>query len=46
MTDFSEKWRKEDKRRKEPSQRFYDIVISGTIGMFIGIVVTLWLILK
>ena len=45
MTDFSKRWDKKNRDRsvKEPSQRFYDVVISGTLGMFIGIVITVWI---
>ncbi len=42
----SRDWDEKDKvRGKEPSQRFYDVVISGTLGMFVGIVVTVWVFL-
>ena len=41
----SKKWDKNKTPRGEPSNRFYDVVISGTIGMFLGIVVTIWILL-
>ncbi len=43
--DWDEKDKARGYRDKEPSQRFYDVVISGTLGMFVGIVVTVWVFL-
>ena len=46
---YSKKWDKKDKGRSdrpnEPSNRFYDIVISSTVGIFIGLVIGAWILL-
>jgi len=39
------RWDNKAAKKGEPSNRFYDVVISGTLGMFLGIVITVWILL-
>jgi len=39
MTDFSKKWANEDRRgrRNEPSNRFYSLIVTFTLGFMFGV---------
>jgi hypothetical protein len=42
---YSEKWDAKKTPRGEPSNRFYDIVISFGVGGMVGMVITAWIFL-